>query len=58
MTDRRFLIIGLDCFTPQFVFDQWKDQLPNIKGLIEKGTWGVWSLLKSEFRILNIEYRW
>jgi len=40
MSHRRFLVIGLDCLTPQFVFDQWKDQLPNLKSLQEKGLWG------------------
>ncbi len=41
MSNRRVLIIGLDCFTPQFVFDQWKDELPNIKSLINRGTHGL-----------------
>jgi len=41
MSKKRVLVIGLDCFTPQFVFDQWKDDLPNIKSLIEKGTHGL-----------------
>lgn len=40
MSDRRFLIIGLDCFTPQFVFGRWRDKLPNLKSLMEKGLWG------------------
>jgi predicted AlkP superfamily phosphohydrolase/phosphomutase len=38
---KRVFVIGLDCFTPQFVFDQWKDELPNLKGLIEKGAYGL-----------------
>ncbi|MBU0520334.1 alkaline phosphatase family protein, partial [bacterium] len=41
MSKKRVLVIGLDCFTPQFVFDQWKDDLPNIKSLIDKGTHGL-----------------
>ncbi len=40
MNKRKFLVIGLDCLTPQFVFDQWKDKLPNLKALREKGLWG------------------
>jgi predicted AlkP superfamily phosphohydrolase/phosphomutase len=40
MPDRRVFVIGMDCLTPQFVFDQWKEQLPNLKALQEKGLWG------------------
>lgn len=35
----KLLIIGLDCATPQLVFDQWKDQLPNLKALMEQGVY-------------------
>ena len=38
---RRVLVIGLDCAAPQLVFDQWLDELPNIKGLTERGRYGV-----------------
>jgi predicted AlkP superfamily phosphohydrolase/phosphomutase len=41
MSNKRVLIIGLDCFTPQFVFDQWKEDLPNIKRLMEQGIYGL-----------------
>ena len=41
MPERRVLIIGLDCFTPQFVFDRWLDELPNIKNLVVRGTHGL-----------------
>jgi predicted AlkP superfamily phosphohydrolase/phosphomutase len=44
MADRKVLIIGLDCATPQFVFDKWSDQLPAITSLMNKGSYG---LLKS-----------
>ncbi|MGI8606598.1 MAG: alkaline phosphatase family protein [Gaiellaceae bacterium] len=37
----RALVIGLDCAAPQLVFDQWLDQLPTIRGLTERGAWGV-----------------
>jgi predicted AlkP superfamily phosphohydrolase/phosphomutase len=37
---KRVLIIGLDCATPQLVFDRWLDQLPSIKSLIDSGVWG------------------
>ncbi len=33
----KLLIIGLDCATPQLVFDQWMDQLPNLKALMGQG---------------------
>jgi len=38
--DRKVLIIGLDCATPQLVFDQWRDELPNLKRLMESGVYG------------------
>jgi predicted AlkP superfamily phosphohydrolase/phosphomutase len=37
----RALVIGLDCAAPQLVFDRWLDELPTIRGLTERGTWGV-----------------
>lgn len=37
---KKLLIIGLDCFTPQLVFDQWKNKLPNLNKLIVQGVWG------------------
>jgi predicted AlkP superfamily phosphohydrolase/phosphomutase len=40
-TASRALVIGLDCAAPQLVFDQWLDHLPTIRGLTERGAWGV-----------------
>jgi predicted AlkP superfamily phosphohydrolase/phosphomutase len=37
---KKVLVIGLDCATPQLVFDQWLDQLPNIKKMVSEGVWG------------------
>jgi predicted AlkP superfamily phosphohydrolase/phosphomutase len=34
------MVIGLDCATPQLVFDRWRDDLPNIRSLMESGVWG------------------
>ena len=34
------LVIGLDCADPKLMFDRWLDDLPNIRGLVERGTWG------------------
>ncbi len=37
----RALVIGLDCAPPQLVFDRWLDELPAIRGLTERGSFGV-----------------
>lgn len=37
----RVMVIGLDCAAPQLVFDRWLDELPTIRSLVERGTWGV-----------------
>jgi len=37
---RRVAVIGLDCADPKLVFDMWLDDLPNIRGLVERGMWG------------------
>ena len=38
MDDRKLLIIGLDCMTPQLAFDEWKDDLPTLSALMDGGT--------------------
>jgi predicted AlkP superfamily phosphohydrolase/phosphomutase len=40
MKKRKVLIIGLDCATPQFVFDQFLPDLPTLKALMDRGFWG------------------
>ena len=40
----RLLIIGLDCATPQFIFDEWRSDLPNLDQLMNQG---VYAELKS-----------
>ncbi len=40
MKSNKVLVIGLDCFTPQLVFDQYLDKLPHFKTLLGKGYWG------------------
>lgn len=41
----RVLIIGLDGASPHLV-RRWQDDLPNLRGLIEQGTWGtLWSTI-------------
>jgi predicted AlkP superfamily phosphohydrolase/phosphomutase len=37
---RKVVVIGLDCATPQLVFDKWRDRLPNLRKLMEGGTYG------------------
>lgn len=34
------MIIGLDCAEPSLVFDRWRDELPTLAGLMERGTYG------------------
>jgi predicted AlkP superfamily phosphohydrolase/phosphomutase len=36
----RVAVIGLDCAAPQLVFDQFREQLPTLSRLIERGMWG------------------
>ncbi|MBX6342309.1 MAG: alkaline phosphatase family protein, partial [Thermomicrobiaceae bacterium] len=38
--DPKVLVIGLDCAEPSLVFDRWRDELPNLRGLMERGVWG------------------
>jgi predicted AlkP superfamily phosphohydrolase/phosphomutase len=33
-------VIGLDCADPRLVFDRWRDDLPTLAGLIDRGLWG------------------
>ena len=38
---KRVMVIGLDCAAPQFVFDRWLPELPTIRSLTERGSFGV-----------------
>ena len=33
----RLVVIGLDCLTPQFALEAWRDEMPNLKMLAERG---------------------
>lgn len=33
-------LIGLDGAAPELVFERWRDELPNLRALIERGAWG------------------
>ncbi|MCO5176898.1 MAG: alkaline phosphatase family protein [Thermomicrobiales bacterium] len=37
---RRVAVIGLDCAEPSLVFEQWRDELPNFRALMNRGVWG------------------
>jgi predicted AlkP superfamily phosphohydrolase/phosphomutase len=36
----KLFVIGLDCFDPTLTFDQWLDDLPNLKALTQRGAYG------------------
>ncbi|MBI4589390.1 MAG: alkaline phosphatase family protein [Candidatus Rokubacteria bacterium] len=40
LTSSRVLVVGLDCAAPDLVFDQFLPNLPTIRGLMARGTWG------------------
>lgn len=37
---QRVLLLGLDCASPHLVFEQFRDDLPILRSLIQQGTWG------------------
>jgi ATP sulfurylase len=37
---RKVFVIGLDCAEPSLVFDQWRDELPNLRQLLDQGAYG------------------
>jgi predicted AlkP superfamily phosphohydrolase/phosphomutase len=39
-TKRKVIVMGLDCATPQLVFNEFKSELPNISKLIDNGVYG------------------
>jgi len=36
----KLLVIGLDCAAPQLVFEQWREELPTLRGLMTTGAYG------------------
>jgi predicted AlkP superfamily phosphohydrolase/phosphomutase len=36
----KVMVIGLDCAEPSLVFERWRDRLPTLSGLMERGRWG------------------
>ncbi|HLG60524.1 MAG TPA: alkaline phosphatase family protein [Ktedonosporobacter sp.] len=37
---KKVLVIGLDCVEPTLVFEQWRDELPHFKRVMDGGVWG------------------
>ncbi|MDQ3994740.1 MAG: alkaline phosphatase family protein, partial [Actinomycetota bacterium] len=37
----RALVIGLDCAAPELLFGRWLDELPHLRALTERGTYGI-----------------
>ncbi len=37
---KKLMVIGLDCATPQFIFDSWRAELPNLGELMNQGVYG------------------
>jgi len=37
---KKVLVIGLDCAPPELVFEQWRDDLPNFRRVMDHGAWG------------------
>jgi predicted AlkP superfamily phosphohydrolase/phosphomutase len=37
----RALVIGLDCAPPEFIFERWRDELPTLRSLLDRGRYGV-----------------
>jgi predicted AlkP superfamily phosphohydrolase/phosphomutase len=40
MKAKKVAVIGLDCAPPQLVFDQWREDLPNLNKLMQRGVYG------------------
>jgi predicted AlkP superfamily phosphohydrolase/phosphomutase len=38
--ERKIFVVGLDCADPGLVFDQWREELPNLCHLMEAGAYG------------------
>ena len=45
----KLFVIGLDCFDPTLAFDWWWDDLPNLRGLAERGPSGSGAIGRGAF---------
>lgn len=50
-TSQRVLILGLDCASPQLVFEQFREELPTLHHLMKGGSWGI---LKSSIPCITV----
>lgn len=39
--DPKVFVIGLDCAPPELIFDAWRNELPNLKALLDGGAYSV-----------------
>lgn len=39
-SEQKVLVLGIDCATPQIIFDDLKDEMPNLNRLMEEGSYG------------------
>ncbi|MEM7136224.1 MAG: alkaline phosphatase family protein [Myxococcota bacterium] len=37
---RRMVVIGLDCAAPDLVFERYREAMPNLSALMDRGSWG------------------
>jgi predicted AlkP superfamily phosphohydrolase/phosphomutase len=40
VNERKVMIVGLDCAEPSLVLERWRDELPVLSALMERGTYG------------------
>lgn len=40
MGNQTMIVVGLDCAPPRLVFDDYRDVMPHVSALMERGTWG------------------
>jgi predicted AlkP superfamily phosphohydrolase/phosphomutase len=41
MGTRQMIVIGLDCAPPRLVFERYRDAMPHVSALMERGSWGA-----------------
>ena len=51
---KRVLIVGLDCAEPSLVLERWRDDLPVLSGLMERGVSGRLRRRRSTHRLADV----
>ena len=41
MVSPKLLVIGLDCASPELVFEEFREDLPNLSKMVENGLYGT-----------------